>query len=54
MLVSSKKRLFIIVCVCVSFYLISKAINLCAALKIWKYSFLALDEVEVGHPCSKL
>jgi hypothetical protein len=27
-------------------------INFCAALKIWKFSILALDEI--GHPWSRL
>jgi hypothetical protein len=37
----------------IRFPLALRAINLCAALKIWKFSVMALDEVKVGHPCCR-
>jgi hypothetical protein len=51
MLLYSNKWLLIIEynTVYIRFPIIFRAINLCAALMIWKCSVLALDEIEGGH-----
>jgi hypothetical protein len=50
MLLSSKlTNIHLLLSIYSSFPLTLKAINLCAALKILKFSVLALGEIEVGH-----
>jgi hypothetical protein len=50
MMISSKK--YIYYWVYIRFPLTLRAINSLAALKIWTFCVLVLDEIEVGHPWS--